>query len=184
MPRQKKVINDYEQFSKIKNYTIMNTPTIEVPTKMVYINNKGDKKVVNTLTKNGKLTTRDKKQAVKLVNSKDDDQYLHVTDNGYTLSGRSKMFRYENNKNMTERLLKHSRINRDEIHKVYSILSRSKKPETIKKYEALIKKYENEENKIKRFLPEYEDKKYLEFYDKPELEKYKKNMPDEYDLFL
>ena len=184
MPRQKKAINDYEQFNKIKNYLIMNTPTISVPQKMVYINNNGDKKVINTLTKNGKLSTRDKKQAVKFVNDKDDDNNVYVKNNGYSLSMRSKRFVNEINSDMTQRLITHTFKNQDEIYKLYSLRKRAKKPETIKKYDKLIEKYENEENKIKRFLPQYENKKYIEFYEKPEIEKYKKNMTDEYDLFL
>ena len=184
MPRQKKVINDYEQFNKIKNYLIMNTPTISVPQKMVYINNNGDKKVINTLTKNGKLSTRDKKQAVKFVNAEDGDNNFNVNNNGYSLSMKSKRFVNEINHEMTYRLINHTFKNQDEIHKLYSLRQRSKKPETIKKYDKLIQKYENEENKIKRFLPVYEHKNYIEFYEKPELEKYKKNLTDEYDLFL
>ena len=97
MPRPKKVINDYENFNKIKNYLITSTPVIEVPSKMVYVNNKGDKKLIDTLTKSKRIASRDKKPVIGFVdNDKDDLQtFIHVKDKGITLKNRSDHLKWD-----------------------------------------------------------------------------------------
>ena len=41
MPVKKKVKNDYQEYEKIKDLKIINTPIIHVPKEMVFINKEG-----------------------------------------------------------------------------------------------------------------------------------------------
>jgi hypothetical protein len=89
MPRKKKEINDFQEYNKIKYLKIVNTPIVEVPQNMLYINNQGDKKVINTLTKKGRITTRDKKPIVNFISNSDEpsfiNQIFHTRNKGETL---------------------------------------------------------------------------------------------------
>jgi polyhydroxyalkanoate synthesis regulator phasin len=89
MPRKKKEINDFQEYNKIKYLKIVNTPIVEVPQNMLYINNQGDKKVIHTLTKKGRITTRDKKPIVNFISNSDEpniyNQDFYARNKGDTL---------------------------------------------------------------------------------------------------
>ena len=153
MPRQKKVINDYEQFNKIKNYLITGTPVIEVPPKMVYINNKGDKKLIDTLTKSKRIASRDKKPVIGFIPN-DNDNYIRIQTNGMSLKSRSdkqlfdlrdvakgRMYKFLQNSNAKEYMKK---------------ISQSKSLKNKMRYEDLMNKHKDELKKYTRFLPDQE----------------------------
>ena len=78
MPK-KKAINDVNEYKNYKNLILLNTPLIEVPKKMLYINSKGKKTDINTLTKKGRIATRDKKPAIKFINN--DSNHFNIKNN-------------------------------------------------------------------------------------------------------
>ena len=157
MPRQKKVINDYEQFNKIKNYLITGTPVIEVPPKMVYINNKGDKKLIDTLTKSKRIASRDKKPVIGFVSTdKDESQtFINVKDKGTTLKKRSDIFKWDIHRKYDNEYSNFKYATQD-MKKLISIRNRAKNPETIKKYNDILADYDKKEQNILRFLPGYD----------------------------
>jgi len=82
----KNAINDYSKYQQIKDYLIFNSAEVTVPKQVLYINKNGDKKLINTLTKLGKLSTREKKTALKLKTN--DSQNKILLNDGLTLSRR------------------------------------------------------------------------------------------------
>ena len=64
---QTKASKKYKKLLGREKLIITKTATIKVPKKMLYINNEGEQKIINTLTKTGKLTNRDKQPVINLI---------------------------------------------------------------------------------------------------------------------
>ena len=79
----KKVVNDYIKYQQTKDHLIFNSPELSVPKQVLYVNKKGDKKLINTLTKSGKLSTRENKSALKLKTN--DSKNKIILNDGITL---------------------------------------------------------------------------------------------------
>ena len=159
MPRQKKVINDYDQLNKIKNYLIANTPSIEVPSKMVYINNKGDKKVINTLTKTKRIASRDKTPVIGFV-STDADNYIKVKDGGKTLKSRSDKLLYNLHDVAKAKMYKF--LQSSDVRKYQTKIRENKSDKSKSEYIDKLNKHKDELKKYTRFLP---DEEYRTQYD-------------------
>jgi hypothetical protein len=135
MPRKKKEINDFQEYNKIKYLKIVNTPIVEVPQNMLYINNQGDKKVINTLTKKGRITTRDKKPIVNFISNSDEPNFRNQ--DFYTI-----------NKGNT--LHDIARLRMSDLGKGYNTSINIKdKTDSIKRLENKLKKTTNEKQKKK-----------------------------------
>ena len=153
MPRQKKVINDFQQFNKIKNYLITNTPVIEVPSKMVYVNNNGDKKTINTLTKKGRLSSRDKKPVIGFVPN-DTDNIISIKNSSKTLTTRSDHLLYDLKDVAKAKMYKFLQNSDSKLYlqKIRENKSKKSKSEYIDK----MNKHKDELKKYTRFLPDEE----------------------------
>ena len=79
----KKVVNDYIKYQQTKDHLIFNSPELSVPKQVLYVNKKGDKKLINTLTKSGKLSTRENKSALQLKTN--DSKNKIILNDGLTL---------------------------------------------------------------------------------------------------
>ena len=151
MPRAKKVRNEHNEYNKIKNYLIMNTPVIEVPQKMVYVNKNGDKKSIYTLTKKGKLATRDKHLAINFVpNNTDND--ISVKNAGRTLSNQSRNLLNELHIKAYDKMQGFNK-------RSYGLHKKARGAKTLQKaneYVDMINKHKDELKKYTRFLPNME----------------------------
>ena len=58
---------NYEKMTGHEKFIMTRTSTINVPDKMLYINSRGDQKIINTLTKSKNITTRDRKPVINFV---------------------------------------------------------------------------------------------------------------------
>jgi hypothetical protein len=58
---------NYEKMTGHEKIIMTSTSTINVPDKMLYINSRGDQKIINTLTKSKNITTRDRKPVINFV---------------------------------------------------------------------------------------------------------------------
>ena len=153
MARGKKVRNDYDEFNKVKNYLIMSTPVIEVPQKMVYVNKNGDKKSINTLTKKGRLATRDKHLAINfLPNNTNND--IYVKNKGRTLSSRSSSLLNELHIKAYDKMQDFNR--RSDINTYYKRAQSAKTAKKANEYVDMINKHKDELKKYTRFLPNME----------------------------
>jgi len=151
MPRAKKVKNEYDEFNKIKNYLIMSTPVIEVPQKMVYVNKNGDKKSINTLTKKGRLATRDKHLAINfLTNNTNND--IYVKNKGRTLSNQSSNLLNELHAVAIKKISDFNSKSDEWYKKARSVKTAKKANEYVDK----INKHKDELKKYTRFVPNRE----------------------------
>jgi len=67
---------------------IAGTPQINVPNELLHFNKKGEPKLINTLTKTGQITKRDKKPVIKLKGRSFEDgkkNFINVLNDGETL---------------------------------------------------------------------------------------------------
>ena len=76
MPPKKKVKKD------LSNLIIAGTAKVEVPKHMLFYTKTGQEKEINTLTKTGKITTRNNKPIIKFENINDDT--VHISNFGST----------------------------------------------------------------------------------------------------
>ena len=58
---------NYDKMIGHEKLIMTRTSTINVPDKMLYINSKGDQKIINTLTKSKNITTRDKRPIINFI---------------------------------------------------------------------------------------------------------------------
>lgn len=73
---QLRAARNYKKMKGHEQLIMTGTAKIGVPLKMLYINPQGDQKIINTLTKKGNLTSREKKPVIKLVNQQKDYNYV------------------------------------------------------------------------------------------------------------
>ena len=136
-----------------KSLLLVGTPSIKVPNKMMYITKKGNESIINTLTKTGKISTRDKKPVIRF--DKTIDNKLTIQNEGYSkLSIKSKL--------ATESINKKDKLKSIKIE--------------LKKIEEEIEKNKEEEERIQKYLEELEEEKNNESFlsDYLEIKKVKK----------
>ncbi len=85
---QLKAMRNYKKMKGYEKLIINRTASITVPKKMLYIDNDGEQKIINTLTKTGKLTNRDKQPVINLI-SKDVNSKVGISNSGKTLLDRT-----------------------------------------------------------------------------------------------
>ena len=60
----RKLTNNYEKIKGLENLVMTNTAEIAVAKTLLYIDGKGEQKIIKTVTKSGNLTRRDKKPVI------------------------------------------------------------------------------------------------------------------------
>jgi hypothetical protein len=124
---QSKSSKKYKSLLGKEKLIITKTASITVPKKMLYMNNEGEQKIINTLTKTGKLTNRDKQPIINLISK--DDNYVGVSNMGKTLLDRT----YKIKKEIRDTRTKKFNEFYDTIRKINDIRDNIKKLEKIEK---------------------------------------------------
>ena len=62
----RKLTNNYEKMKGHENLIMTNTAEITVPKTLLHIDDKGEQKIIKSVTKSGNLTRRDKKPVIKI----------------------------------------------------------------------------------------------------------------------
>ena len=83
----RKLKNNYEKMKGHEDLIMTNTAEIAVPKTLLYIDGKGEHKIIKTVTKAGTLTRRDKKPVIKIEPKTTNE--LKIIDQGKTKKERS-----------------------------------------------------------------------------------------------
>ncbi len=86
----RKLKTNYEKMKGHEDLIMTNTAEIAVPKTLLYIDGKGEHKIIKTLTKAGTLTRKDKKPVIKIEPKTDNE--LRVVNQGKTKKDRSTGF--------------------------------------------------------------------------------------------
>jgi len=70
----------------MNNLTIVHTPQIKIPKEMLYIDKKGKRTIINTLTKTGAITKKNKKSVISITAN---DGAFEIVDKGKTANNMS-----------------------------------------------------------------------------------------------
>ena len=97
----RKLKTNYEKMKGHEDLIMTNTAEIAVPKTLLYIDGKGEHKIIKTLTKAGTLTRKDKKPVIKIEPKTDHE--IKIINNGTTKAGRSKTFLKEIHSNTMDR---------------------------------------------------------------------------------
>ena len=97
----RKLKNNYEKMKGHENLVMTNTAEIAVPKTLLYIDGKGEQKIIKTMTKAGNLTKKDKKPVIKIEPKTENE--LKIIDQGKTKAGRSRGLLKEIHSNTIDR---------------------------------------------------------------------------------
>ena len=123
----------YEKMKGHENLILTNTAEFAVPKTLLHIHANGDQKIIETVTKSGTLTRRDKKPVIKI--EPHEDNTVRILKSGTTKAGRSKNLLTEINDNSNERFKKES----DGLHEEYQKALKSKSKASQEKAKKLSK---------------------------------------------
>jgi len=145
---QTKASKKYKSLLGKEKLIITGTAGVTVPKKMLYINNEGEQKIINTLTKTGKLTNRDKQPVINLISNNINS--VGISGMGKTLLDRT----YNIKRDIGDKRIKRFNEFYDTIKKINEIRDAIKKLNKIEKpnknHKAkLIKLKKDEEEAIK-----------------------------------
>ena len=88
---------NYEKMTGHEKLIMTRTSTINVPEKMLYINLRGDQKIINTLTKSKNITTRDKHPIINFITN--NESRFQIENKGTSKSSTTK--------NLTNAIMEH-----------------------------------------------------------------------------
>jgi hypothetical protein len=117
-----------------------------VPEKMLYITKKGNESVINTLTKTGRISSRDKKPIIRFDKIK--DNYLSINKPGYSKKSIKKYLADQAQDKITDRFSTYT--SHLEISKLENKLKRLRDKKKIKETKEKIKEIEDYNEKVKQ----------------------------------
>mgnify|MGYP000845983290 CR=1 FL=1 len=137
----RKLKNNYEKMKNHEDLIMTNTAEIAVPKTLLYIDGKGEHKIIKTVTKAGTLTRRDKKPVIKI--EPHEDNTVRIKNSGTTKAGRSKNLLNEIHASSNEKYKREYDELYEEYYKALNSKSKSKvREERLKKYSALMRQFE------------------------------------------
>ena len=138
----RKLKNNYEKMKGHENLVMTNTAEIAVPKTLLYIDGKGEQKIIKTMTKAGNLTKKDKKPVIE-IEPKTENTF-QIKNNGTTKAGRSKNLLNEIHASSNEKYKREYDELYEEYYKALNSKSKSKvREERLKKYSELLNELEN-----------------------------------------